>query len=60
MKNELINPEHIGDGLYMEDNDWNVAIAVNHHKNYVAFIDINDIDTAINYLKKVKQRIKSK
>lgn len=57
---DLIPPQHIGDGLYMKDNGWNVAIAVNHHENNVAYIDMNDIDTAIDYLKRVKQRIERK
>jgi len=56
---KLIEPEHIGDGLYMKDNGWNVAIAVNHHENNVAYIDIHDIDTAIQYLERVKERFKS-
>jgi hypothetical protein len=59
MANKLIEPRHIGDGLYMKDNEWNVAIAVNHHENDVAFIDIEDIDKAINYLTEVKKRCKS-
>jgi len=54
----LIEPEHIGDGLYMIDERYCVFIAVNHHKNIVANIDINDIDKAIDYLNKVKNRIK--
>jgi hypothetical protein len=54
---ELIKPEYIGDGLYMKDGGYQVAIAVNHHTNDVAFIDMHDIDRAINYLQKVKERI---
>ena len=57
---DLIPPQHIGDGLYMKDEGWHVAIAVNHHENNVASIDMNDIDTAIEYLKRVKQRIERK
>jgi hypothetical protein len=56
----LVPAEHIGDGLYMKDNEWNVAIAVNHHLNEVAYIDMSDIDRAIEYLQKVKERIKLK
>lgn len=54
---ELIKPEHIGDGLYMNDTGYSVEIAVNHHENTVAAIDISDIDRAINYLNRVKERI---
>lgn len=55
MAKELIPTEHIGDGLYMIDRGYQVAIAVNHHSNEVAFIDIDDVDRAINYLQKVKE-----
>lgn len=57
--NNLIEPAYIGDGLYMRDNTWNVAIAVNHHKNEIAYIDISDIDKAIDYLQKVKERVEN-
>jgi hypothetical protein len=57
---DLIPPQHIGDGLYMKDEGWRVSIAANHHENNVASIDMNDIDTAIEYLKRVKQRIERK
>lgn len=52
---KLVEPVHIGDGLYMTDCGWNIAIAVNHHENNVAFIDIDDIDRAIDYLMRVKK-----
>jgi hypothetical protein len=57
---KLIEPEHIGDGLYMRDNGWNIAIAVNHHENEVAFIDSRNIDTAIIYLTRVRERLNQK
>ena len=56
-KTNLIEPQHIGDGLYMLDKGWNVAISVNRHMNEVAFIDISDIDRVIAYLEKVKERL---
>lgn len=59
MSKKLVKPTHIGDGFYMLDNEWNIAIAVNHHKNEVAYIDIDDIDKVINYLKLVKERIEN-
>lgn len=52
MKN--IEPEHIGDGLYFLDKGYNIEIAVNHHLNVVAYLDIVDIYRAISYLKKVR------
>jgi hypothetical protein len=57
--NNAVDPQHIGDGLYMIDKGNNVAIAVNSHTAEVAFIDNNDIDRAIAYLTSVKERIKT-
>lgn len=54
MAKDTITPQHIGDGLYMIDYGYQVAIAVNNHYNEVAFIDIDDIDKAISYLQRVK------
>lgn len=52
----LIEPIHIGDGLYMLDKGYCVEIAVNHHLNTVACLDISDLDKAINYLNRVKNK----
>lgn len=58
MAGELVPPEYIGDGLYIIDHGYNVAIAVNDHRNEVAFIDVDDIDKVIQYLQKVKDEKK--
>jgi len=58
MGRELIKPEHIGDGLYFTDVGYSVQIAVNHHNNAVAALDISDIDRAIFYLERVKGNLK--
>jgi len=55
-KSRLQPPIHVGDGLYFEDEGHRVAIAVNHHTNKVAYLDIADIETAINYLQKIQQK----
>ncbi len=61
MENEnLIPPQHIGDGLYMRDNGYEITIAVNHHDNEVVCIDMFYIDAAIRYLNRVKERVNSK
>ena len=60
MIKEVIPPEHIGDGLYMVDDGDCVAIAVNHHENKVAYIDIEDIDKVISYLQKKKENDKDR
>ncbi len=57
MEKDLIPPSHIGDGLYFTDNGYEVKIAVNHHNNTVAVLDMNDIQSAIDYLTKVQKRI---
>lgn len=54
---KLVDPVHIGDGLYFLDRGWCVDIAVNHHTNTVAVLDTMDIDRAIQYLLEVKKRI---
>lgn len=60
MAKELVPPTHIGDGLYMIDHGYEVAIAVNHHTNEVAHLDASDIDRAIAYLQAVKENLKFK
>lgn len=57
-EDKLLEPEHIGDGLYMKDGGWQIAIAVNHHTNDVAFIDMNHVDAAIKYLTRFQERVK--
>ena len=57
---ELIEPVHIGDGLYLLDGGYCVNIAVNHHLNTVAVLDIHDLDRAILYLQQVQKRVKNK
>lgn len=61
MSNEstLIEPSHIGDGLYMIDKGYCVHIAANDHRNTVAVLDMDHIDRAIQYLQAVKQRIEN-
>lgn len=51
---------HIGDGLYMNFNGWSIEIAVNHHENTVAWLDINDFDTAIAFINECKKLINKK
>lgn len=60
MSREIIPAEHIGDGLYLTDIGYAIEIAVNHHNNTVATIDINDIDRAIEYLQKVQEKLLKK
>jgi len=57
MAKEVVPPTHVGDGLYLIDHGYEVAIAVNHHLNEVAHIDIEHIDSVIAYLQKVKNSL---
>lgn len=56
---ELIPAQHIGDGLYFTDEGYGINIAVNDHRNSVAWLDMQDISAAIEYLQKVKERIQN-
>lgn len=58
MSKPLIESQHIGDGLYFLDKGYYISIAVNHHLNTVAVLDISDLDRAIAYLQAVKNRLK--
>lgn len=55
-QNKNIEAVHIGDGLYMTDIGYAIEIAVNHHENTVAVLDVSDIDKAIEYLNRVKSK----
>ena len=57
---KIVEPKHIGDGLYFLDDGYCVNIAVNHHTNTVAVLDIDDIDKAIEYLQEVKKNLKER
>lgn len=57
MAQDLIPPVHIGDGLYFIDKDHQVEIAIYTHNNVVAYLDIEDVQRAIDYLTKVQKRI---
>lgn len=49
-KEDLIKGIHIGDGLYMKFTGYSVEIAVNHHENVVAAIDMNDFERAKEFI----------
>lgn len=57
-KNNLVPHQHIGDGLYMKDNGFQIEISVNHHDNVVAYLDMSDFDAAIDYINSVRKRLK--
>lgn len=55
---ELVEPTHIGDGFYMIDNGYEIAIAVNHHTNIVVYIHVSYYDRVIEYINKCKENNK--
>ncbi len=46
---------HLGDGLYVSFDGYQIAIAVNNHKNIVAYLDPNVMDMLVNYIKEIKE-----
>jgi hypothetical protein len=53
-KRELLKPDHLGDGVYIHDEGFRIAIAVNHHENKVVYMEDFVIETFIKYLKRSK------
>ena len=49
---QLINPEHLGDGVYVHHEPYGIDIAVNHHTNKVVFFFFLTLKSLINYAKK--------
>jgi hypothetical protein len=49
---ELLKPQHLGDGVYVHDEGYRLALAVNHHENKVIFIEESEIRALIAYAKK--------
>ena len=49
---ELLDPTHVGDGVYLHDEGYRLAIAVNHHTNKVVYLEANEIHGVIDYAKK--------
>jgi Holliday junction resolvase len=51
---KLLEPSHLGDGVYVHDEGFRIAIAVNHHSNKVVYMEENEILGLIEYAKRAK------
>jgi len=52
MAQETIPPQHLGDGVYIHDEGYRIALAVNTHENVVAYLEKNEIEGLIAFAKK--------
>lgn len=49
-----IEPAYLGDGVYVHDEGFRIAIAVNHHENKVVYMEKNEIERFIEFAKRTK------
>ena len=52
MAKEKLDPQHLGDGVYVHDEGFRLALAVNHHDNIVIYMEENEILNFIEYAKR--------
>ena len=41
MAKELLEPEHLGDDVYIHDESYQLVLAVNHHNNDVFHLEMD-------------------
>ena len=51
-KEKPLEPEHLGDGVYIHDRGYAIELAVNHHNNIVVYMEKNEILGLIRYAKR--------
>jgi len=54
MARELLKPDHLGDGVYIHDEGYQLVLAVNHHENKVIFLEDSTLQALIRYAKKAE------
>jgi len=54
MSRELLKPDYLGDGVYVHDEGYQLALAVNHHENKVVYLDDVTLRSLINYAKRAE------
>jgi len=54
MAREILEPEHLGDGVYIHDEGYRIVLAVNHHRNKVICMEKNEIENFIEYCKRTE------
>ena len=47
--NEKLEPQHLGDGVYIHDEKYVLVLAVNHHDNRVVYMGENEVLGFIRY-----------
>ena len=50
-----MNDKYLGDGLYVSYDGFQVAIAVNDHRNKVAYLDPNVMAAMVDYIKTMQE-----
>lgn len=51
---ELLAPRHLGDGVYIHDNGYNLELAVNHHENKVIVMEDFVVKALLEYIEQSK------
>lgn len=54
MPKEPLAPSHIGDGVYVHDEGYQLVLAVNHHENKVIYLDRDVLEALIAYAKRAE------
>jgi len=50
-KTDILQPRHLGDGVYVHDEGYGLQLAVNHHDNKVIFLETEVLISLIEYAK---------
>ena len=54
MAKELLKPDHLGDGVYIHDEGFQLVLAVNHHENKVVCLEKSVLEALIRYAKRAE------
>lgn len=59
MAGKTLDARHLGDGLYVRYDGYQIAISVNNHRNPpVAYLDMGVMDQMVRYINEVKDLYK--
>ena len=53
-KRVIQRPSHLGDGVYVHDEGYQLVLAVNHHENKVITLEPSVIEALVEYAKRSK------
>jgi len=51
---EILKPDYIGDGVYVHDEGYQLALAVDHHTNKVLYLEKDVLEALIRYAKRAE------